>query len=102
MTLTYDEKGKIFTDIIPKESIPVIIQTVKHQIHGYFHARMDNRLKDELNREQEEQFMAITDAIVLDDKGRELHRADFLALNRNNIIWLIPKQKEEDIKGDEG
>lgn len=95
MDFQYDEKGKIFTEIIPKESVRVVVQTVTNRIVGYFHARSDNRLKDELNNIRDEQFIAITDATVLDAQGDELYRSDFLALNRSHIVWLIPIDAEE-------
>ena len=101
MTTDYDDKGKIFTEIIPKENIPVIIQTTTNRIEGLFHTRYDNRLKDELNSQVDEQFIAITDAIVYDGDGNELYASNFLALNRNSIIWLIP-QNEEDGENDQG
>ncbi len=101
MTTDYDEKGKFFTEIIPKENIPVIIQTTTNRIEGLFHARYDNRLKDELNNEADEQFMAITDAVVYDADGNELYTSNFLALNRDTIIWLIP-QNEEDGEKEQG
>ena len=101
MTTDYDEKGKFFTEIIPKENIPVIIQTATNRIEGLFHARYDNRLKDELNSEVDEQFMAITDAVVYDSDGDELYTSNFLALNRDTIIWLIP-QNEEDGEKEQG
>ena len=101
MTTDYDDKGKIFTEVIPKENIPVIIQTTVNRIEGFFHARYDNRLKDELNNQVDEQFMAITDAVVYDADGKELYRTKFLALNRNSIIWLIP-QNEEDGEKEQG
>ena len=58
MTTHFDEKGKFFTDIISKESVPVIIQTETNRIHGLMHVRHESRLKDELNNEVG--FMAIT------------------------------------------
>ena len=101
MTMDYDDRGKIFTEIIPKENIPVIIQTATNRIEGLFHARYDNRLKDELNSQIDEQFMAITDAVVFNADGNELYSSNFLALNRNSIIWLIP-QNEEDGESEQG
>lgn len=103
MTMEFDDKGKIFTNIVPKESIPVIIQTSSNRVEGLFHARYDNRLKDELNNEVTEKFIAITEAVVYDDNGNELYTTNFLALNRDSIIWLIPQYEEdgEIKKGDE-
>lgn len=103
MTTDFDDRGKFFTKIVPKESIPVIIQTSRNRIEGLFYARYDNRLKDELNNEVDEKFIAITDAVVYADDGNELYTTNFLALNRDSIIWLIPQDEEdgEIKKGDE-
>jgi hypothetical protein len=95
MTTEFNEKGKYFTEVIPKANVPVIIQTLVSRIEGCFHARYDNRLKDELNSEIDEQFMAITDAVIYDLDGNELYRSNFLALNRDSIVWLIPQRTED-------
>jgi hypothetical protein len=95
MTTHYDDKGKIFTDIVQKKRIPVIIQTQTQSIHGIMHTRHDTRIKDALNSSKE-QFFAVTDVVVYDSNGGELHRVDFLAINRDRIIWLIPEEEAEE------
>ena len=39
----FDNKGKIFTDVISKESVTAVIQTVTHQIRGFVHVRPGER-----------------------------------------------------------
>ena len=96
MTVHYDEKGKFFTEVVSKESLPVIIQTDHNFIRGNYHIPPDARVKDDLNQ-CEDMFIAVTDAVVYDKDGREeKYRTAFLALNRNEIVWLIP---EEDLEG---
>lgn len=90
MITQFNEKGKIFTNIISKMPHPVIIQTQSHQIHGEIYIRPDERLKDELNTS--EQFLAVTDAVVFDLENKELYHAHFLTLNRDQIIWMIPER----------
>jgi hypothetical protein len=87
MTTHYNEKGKFFTDIVAKDEIPVILQTETHRIEGNLHVRLDDRLKDELDRE--EPFLAITDAIIYGQDGSKLYEVSFLAVNRANIIWIF-------------
>ena len=97
MSTHYDEKGKFFTNIISKKNVPVRIQTIHNRIDGKVHIRRGERLKDELNTS--EQFLAVTDAIIYDNDNAELCRVDFLALNRNNIIWIFPKSGNDENGG---
>lgn len=89
MGFRFDEKGKIFTDVITKEPIPAIIQMPGYQIRGVVHVRTDERLKDELNKPEE--FMAVTDAIIYGVDGVEAARGDFIAVNRSHILWVVPE-----------
>jgi hypothetical protein len=93
MTIEYDEKGKIFTDIISKVSVNVTIQTTTHLMRGQMHVRHDKRVKDELD--QNESFLALTDVSVLGPDGQTLFQSPFLAVQRSHIIWVIPEQDEE-------
>jgi hypothetical protein len=98
MATHYDEKGKFFTDVISKKNIPVRIQTIHNRIKGILHIRRGERLKDELNNS--EQFLAVTDVTIYDNDSTELYRIDFLALNRNNIIWVFPISGENEDRGE--
>lgn len=94
MTTHYDEKGKFFTDVISKEPVPVIIQTITNRIHGMMHVRHESRLKDELNNE--ETFIALTDATIYDIVGKEQqYQRGFLAINRASIVWLVLEAEDE-------
>jgi hypothetical protein len=90
MTIEYDEKGKIFTDIITKRSIYATVQTTTHLMRGHIHVRQDQRIKDELDLD--EKFLAVTDVNVLAPDGHILFQAPFLAVNRQHIIWVLPEQ----------
>jgi hypothetical protein len=90
MTLEFNEKGKYFTDIISKATVPAIIQTTVHRIEGFIHVRLDGRMKDELDRN--ETFLAITNARVLNADGTLLCEADFLTVSRTQIVWVIPSE----------
>ncbi|HVN54125.1 MAG TPA: hypothetical protein VMT46_07320 [Anaerolineaceae bacterium] len=91
MITEFDDKGKIFTNVIAKKPVPAVVQTLTHRIHGEVHVRPSERLKDEMNRS--EKFLAITDAIVYDTRGQEIYRCGFLTLNRDQIVWLIPDEE---------
>jgi hypothetical protein len=88
MVTQFDEKGKIFTNIISKRPVRVIIQTTSHCIRGEIYVRPDERLKDELNHSED--FIAVTNAVVLGADQQELYRTGFLTINTRQVIWLIP------------
>ncbi len=96
MTIEYDEKGKIFTEIVSKIPIQATIQTTTHLIRGRLHVRRDQRIKDELDAS--ENFLALTDVSVLGPDGQTLFQAPFLAVRRSHIIWVIPEQEKSEEK----
>ena len=67
MSIEYDEKGKIFTDVVSKTAIHATVQTTTHMLQGYIHVRRDQRIKDELDRDED--FLAVTDVSVLGANG---------------------------------
>lgn len=90
MTIEYDDKGKIFTDIVSKTAVLATVQTTTHLLRGNIHVRRDQRIKDELDLD--ESFLAITDANVLGADGQVVFHAPFLAVKRSHIVWVIPEQ----------
>lgn len=92
MTIEYDDKGKIFTDIVTKVSVPATIQTTTHLMRGNIHVRRDQRIKDELDLK--ESFLAITDVNVLGADGQVIFQAPFLAVHRAQIVWVLPEQNK--------
>jgi hypothetical protein len=96
MTFEYDEKGKIFTDIVSKVAVPATIQTTTHLIRGHVHVRRDQRIKDELD--VNESFLALTDVSVLGSEGQTLFQTPFLAVQRSHIIWVMPEQSQGEEK----
>ena len=91
MITEFDDKGKIFTNVIAKKPVSAMVQTLTHRIHGDVHVRPSERLKDEMNRS--EKFLAITNATVYDTRGQEIYRSNFLTINRDHIVWLIPDEE---------
>jgi len=94
MTLDFGDKGKIFTDVVPKISIPAVVQTTQNLIRGNVHVRHDERLKDELDRD--ELFLAMTDAKIMGADDRVLHEARFLAVRRTQIVWVMPSRDADE------
>ena len=79
-------------NVINKRPISIVIQTSKHLIRGNFHVRGAMRVIEELTFE--EKFIAITDAEIINSNGRTLFKTNFVAINRQEIVWMAP---EEDI-----
>ncbi|MGE5377422.1 MAG: hypothetical protein ACM3XO_20380 [Bacteroidota bacterium] len=92
MTIEYDDKGKRFTDIVTKRPVYATLQTTRHLMRGYIHVRRDQRIKDELDLD--DRFIAVTDVSILGEDGQVLYQAPFLAINRAQIIWVLPEQKQ--------
>lgn len=89
MSLQFDEKGKFFTDFVPKSAMHATMQTTTGIIRGDVHVREGQRLKDELDRD--EPFLAVTDATVIGPDGEAIvFRAPFIAVRRTQIVWVVP------------
>jgi hypothetical protein len=100
MTIHFDEKGKFFTEIVTKKPVPVNIQTLTHRIHGYIYVSPGERIKDALD--QSTQFVAVTDARVMGASGEEIDHAEFMIINVDQIVWLIPDQGFDQSREQEG
>ncbi len=84
----FDDKGKIFTDVVQKHQIWVTAQLPDHQIHGILHIRSEKRIKEEIN--SSEQFIALTQVEVFSADGSTLlFKSEFLAVNKNKIVWVV-------------
>jgi hypothetical protein len=94
MSIEYDDKGKFYTDVVTKIAIPCMVQTTTHLIRGYVHVRQGERLKDEL--ENKERFTAITDVSMSDLNGNVVFSGPFLAVQRDQIVWVMPVDKDSD------
>lgn len=91
MTIEYDDKGKFFTDIITKDTVPVSIQTVTHRIEGRIHVRSGQRVKDELD--MDERFLAVTEATIYAPDGQMLLQCKFMSIERSQIVWIVPDEE---------
>jgi len=88
MFAQFEEKGKIYTQVVSKIPVEVVVQTTHQIIRGRIHIRPDSRLKDELNTS--DPFIAITEVEITNLEGEILHKGEFLAVNRAQIVWVLP------------
>lgn len=90
MNTQFEEKGKIFTQVITKNPVDVIIQTTHHKIIGKIHIRPSDRLIDELNKA--DRFIAVTDATIYipGSENDVYYESEFLTVNCDQIIWMLP------------
>ena len=86
---TFDRDTYFREDQISKAPTPVIIKTPGNTIEGDFHVRGTMRLIDEIKFE--EKFIAVTDAVLFDRDGNKLYRTNFITVNRDEILWIVPK-----------
>jgi len=84
-----DEKGKLFTERVHKARVEVRIMTLQGEVHGYVHVTHEQRVKDLLNN-GDEQFLAVTDATIRGQGSLESQHIEFMALNKQHIVLLIP------------
>ena len=91
MITQFEEKGKIFTPKITKDQKEVLIQTTTQKIKGFFHVQMDLRLLDELN--ESNHFLALTDVEILDVNENVIYKSNFLAINTDQVIWILPSDE---------
>ena len=84
-----EQKGKIFTNVVTKNPVEIILQTDCNIIQGKIHVRINQRLKDELDNNSS--FLAITDATISSLDGKILYQSRFIAVNRSHIAWLFPQ-----------
>lgn len=80
MSIEFDDKGKMFTDLVSKVPIPALVQTTEHLLDGNLHIRLHERVKDELDRD--ELFLAMTEVSVLGSDGKPLYQAPFPSVRR--------------------
>jgi hypothetical protein len=65
-----------------------------HRIRGFVHIRIGERLSDEINRDT--LFLPVTNAEVSSLDGELLYITDFMAVNRQQIIWVMPVNENRD------
>lgn len=81
------------TVVTTKDQLRVVIYTNKYWIEGDMHILADSRLTDCVNVRNRD-FFPITNAHIIDPRdNRVLYQLGYLALNRDSIIMIFPKQE---------
>jgi hypothetical protein len=93
MSAKYDQSGKIFSHVISKTPIKVVLQTRTAQIEGEIYKKHDERLLDAINEGL--QYIAVTNAIIKGQnaESENVIKASFLIVNRETVEWLIPLEE---------
>lgn len=93
MEYRIDEKGKVFTTRMTKRAVSVVACIGDLIVRGTIHLKPDNRLKDELN--DNEQFIAFTQAQISERRSkRVLYKTDALIVNKAQIVWIFPREPD--------
>lgn len=87
--IRYGPRGKYFTEVVSKDPVPVLIGTRDGRVEGVIYVHPDNRLLDEIN--EGPAFLAVTEARV--HENGETVMTNFLALNRDQVHWVIPRDE---------
>lgn len=90
----FDDRGKIFTQMVSKIGLEVVIQTTTNVIEGRLHIRPDSRLSDEINLSGK--FLPVTDATIFKLDQAVEYQAKFLLVNFDHIVWLLPRDEIEE------
>jgi len=93
MSTRFDKKGKYYTEKVTKDKTEVIIQTSVEKLSGYLHVHSDKRLMDELN--DSSGFLALTHGKVLNTQDGKFSQFEFLAVNREHVVWVIQVDDRE-------
>jgi hypothetical protein len=97
MMIEYDEKGKFYTDVISKDVVLSLIQMQDYLIKGYIHVCKGKRLSDEINKDNN--FLAVTSVEIYSPNGEILFTSEFVAINLNQILWLMPIEESQKMSG---
>lgn len=89
--LSYSQK-------VEKITVEVVIKTKQDIILGSLHIRPIVRMIDDLLNA--DKFLAVTDAVVYDIRGNALFKTNFMALNRDDITYVVPQAELKELKNE--
>lgn len=83
---------------IQKEEKAIIAYTRNYKVEGKMYLPIGARLSDFISSAQQKKFIPVTGAVVSDLSGNQVCKTDFLELNRDEIVFLVPRSESENIK----
>ena len=92
-------KAYNYSQKIEKEAVEVVIKTKGDFIFGFLHIRPIVRIIDDLLNA--EKFVAVTNATIYDSQGKVLFQTNFMALNRDDVTYVIPRSEIRRLKDPE-
>jgi hypothetical protein len=78
---------------VRKEGVMCTVMTTTSLIVGTLHKRVVFRLMDELLKD--DPFLAMTDVVVKNAEPGNDMTAPFLALQKDQIVWVMPHEEEQ-------
>lgn len=77
-----------YGDFLPKQPVQVLIQTSVQKITGTIHIHPDMRIKDDLDRSEEE-YLVVT-GVQMAGSDQEF---EYVLVHRQEIVWLAPLEE---------
>lgn len=78
---------------IEKEKKAIIAYTSYYKIRGKIFMPPGGRLSDFIGGISQKRFIPVTDAVITDASGGEICRTRFLALNTDEIMFILPESE---------
>ena len=80
---------------IEKEEKKIIAYIGNYKLKGTIFMPSGGRLSDFLGGVGGKQFIPVGNVVIHDVSGKEICKADFLELNKDRILFLMPEGKDE-------
>jgi len=77
---------------IEKEEKKIIAYISDYKVKGTIFMPTGGRLSDFLCGVGAKQFIPVGDAVITDVSGNEICKTDFLELNKDRILFLMPQE----------
>lgn len=78
--------------VLKKEEMPVIAYTSHYKVKGKIFLPPGGRLSDFMSSIGQKRFIPVKDVTVTDLTGRDVYKSDFLVLNADEVIFVMPVQ----------